>query len=277
MNKKRNKPISNNELAGTDKEILSTLSRASAGGLISIELASKALKCSSLSAARLLSRLERKGWIKRAMRGWYYILPLEATKKAGGVADDPWVIASVLFNPCYVGGWSAAEYWELTEQLFRSTLIVSAWNARAKTNNVLGNEYRIIRVSKTRIDNKAGLVPIWRGNNRVLISDRERTIVDGLLNPELIGGFRHLADIFKDYISSPNRSYEKLIGTAKEMNKGAIFKRLGFLIERFDPKAGNHLATLQKNLSLGLIKLDPDINSKGKVNKAWGVWENVTL
>ena len=32
--------------------------------------------------------------------------------------EDPLVIAEKLFSPCYVGGWSAAEYWGITEQIF---------------------------------------------------------------------------------------------------------------------------------------------------------------
>jgi|GEM_PF-6032200 len=41
-------------------------------------------------------------------------------------SDEPWAVAQKLFVPCYVGGWSAAEYWDFTEQIFNSTLVVLA-------------------------------------------------------------------------------------------------------------------------------------------------------
>jgi predicted transcriptional regulator of viral defense system len=264
-------------IASVDKKALSVISRISVEGLVDVRTVAKALKFSSLQAARLLSRLENKGWIKRAMRGWYYVLPLEATKKEGSVANDPWIVGSKLYAPCYIGGWSAAEHWELTEQLFRETFIISAKSARAMKQNILGNEYRVVRVPPKRVKQFAGLVSVWRGSHQVLVSDHERTIADGLLTPGWLGGFRHLCDIFRTYTESPERNYEKLLEVTRALNKGAAFKRMGFLIELIDPKATKILSALQKNLTTGLIKLDPDIHAKGKVNKTWGVWENITI
>ena len=39
--------------------------------------------------------------------------------------EDPWVIAAQLYGPCYIGGWSAAEYWDLTEQIFRTVVVMT--------------------------------------------------------------------------------------------------------------------------------------------------------
>src|SRR3972149_10011472 len=122
--------VYNKRLSGRDKEVLSTLSRKATQGLIDVRTASEALGLSGRETALKLAALDKKGWLRRVKRGTYFILPLEATKKEGGVASDPWIIASVLFAPCYIGGWSAAEYFELTEQIFRSTFVVSAASVR---------------------------------------------------------------------------------------------------------------------------------------------------
>jgi hypothetical protein len=34
------------------------------------------------------------------------------------VIEDPWVLVPTLFGDSYIGGWTAAHHWELSEQLF---------------------------------------------------------------------------------------------------------------------------------------------------------------
>ena len=256
-----------------DKKMVSILARASTGGLIRVAEAAGALKKDSPATALALSRLARKGWVTRVKRGVYFVLPLEATKREGGVASDPWVIAATLYAPCYVGGWSAAEYWELTEQLFHSTFIVTSANVRSKAEAVLGNDYRLVRVTA---DRTRRLTTIWRGSAQVTISDRERTLVDGLANPSWVGGFRQLTDMLSAYVTSEHRDDRKLLARVDEAAKGAVYKRLGFLIERLDPTAKRLTATLRGKISTGFIKLDPSVAARGTFNSTWRVWENVS-
>jgi len=255
-----------------DKKVVSILARASTGGLIRVAEAAGALKKDSPATALALSRLARKGWVTRIRRGVYFVLPLEATKREGGVASDPWVIAATLYAPCYVGGWSAAEHWELTEQLFHSTFIVTSAHVRSKVETVLGNDYRLVRVTTDRMH---GLTTVWRGSTKVMLSDRERTLVDGLANPSWVGGFRHLSDMMATYLSSEHRDDRKLLARADEVAKGAVYKRLGFLIERLDPTAKKIIETLRRKISTGFIKLDPAVAARGTFNATWRVWENV--
>ncbi|MCX6826808.1 MAG: hypothetical protein NTV06_06055 [candidate division Zixibacteria bacterium] len=257
-----------------DKAIISILARSNISGLVSVPEAAKVLKKSSLNVASTLAHLEKKGWIKRVKKGTYFILPLEATKREGGIAGDPWVVASVLYKPCYIGGWSAVEHWELTEQLFRSTFVVTSANIRTKEQNILGNDYRIVRVSKEKVEK---LSSVWRGSIQINISDRERTLIDGCANPSWVGGFRQLADMLGVYLSSEYRNDAKLLDCAHEAGKGSIYKRLGFLLEKFDPKVKKLIVALKAKITSGIIKLDPMVASKGKLNSTWGVWENISI
>lgn len=268
------------DLTSKDKIALSALLRSSMESLINTESAKKVLKTFNASTVRLLERFEKRGWVKRVKKGWYYILPLESTKKEGGIVSDPLVIASVLYSPCYIGGWTAAEYWEMTEQLFRPTFVVSSKNIREKNQILLENEFCVVRVPENRVnqDEKGnGIGLIWRGSHQIAISNPERTIVDGLLYPGWVGGFKHLIEMFRNYAENPECNYEKLFLTAKTLNKGSVLKRLGILLERIAPKEKKILTALKKNLPGGIIKLDPNIRSRGKHNITWGVWENVTI
>ena len=67
--------------------------------------------------ALLLSYWNKQGWVRRIQRGFYMPIPIESDSRDVSI-EDPSLAAMQLFSPCYIGGWSAAEYWDLTEQLF---------------------------------------------------------------------------------------------------------------------------------------------------------------
>ena len=67
----------------------------------------------------------------------------------------------------------------------------------------------------------AHLPAVWRGAERVPVSDRERTIVDCLRDPELAGGSRHLVDIMREYGRRADRNFTKLASTTRGAGSGA--------------------------------------------------------
>jgi predicted transcriptional regulator of viral defense system len=256
------------------KAILATLARAAHGGLVSVPDAAGLLGLSRRAAANRLGALARRGWLKRARRGLYLVLPLEAAPGSGQTVEDPWIFAGELYAPCYIGGWSAAEHWGFTEQLFRKTFVVTAANIRRRTERHLGAEFHLVRVP---LDQLTGTVLVWRGRERVAVSDRERTIADALVSPHWIGGVRHLAEILTAYGESGERDFSKLLARVEERRRGAALKRLGYLAELLWPGTE---ALRERALALrtaGVVKLDPAVARRGKLNKRWGLWVNVSV
>jgi predicted transcriptional regulator of viral defense system len=183
-------------------------------------------------------------------------------------------LAAQVFAPCYVGGWSAAEHWGLTEQIFRSTFVVSAAHVRRSHFSAVGADFRVAKVARKRIQ---AAVSVWRGRERVPVSDRELTIVDGLVAPDWVGGFRHLAQIISAYHDSKEWSPARLIARLDQLSKGAAFKRLGWLCEQAFPSEKDLIAACARRRSAGLIALDPAVKAKGRINKRWGLRVNVTV
>ncbi len=218
-----------------------------------------------------LAALARKGWLQRAKRGLYLVLPLEAEPGRASVAEDAWVLAREAFAPCYIGGWSAAEHWGLTEQLFRSTLVVTGANIRRSHEKLLGHEFRLFRVQPRRL---AGTAQVWRGAERVEVSNRERTLIDCLRQPELCGGVRHLADMMRTYGENPEHDYDKLVGTARSFGSGAAWKRLGYLTEFLWPQEAELVREAQAQLTSGNIRLDPHVKARGRLLRRWRLWVN---
>ena len=95
-----------------DRERLAAILRGTKG-TVSVAQATAILGVSPTDAAKMLSRWHKKGWLSRIKRGLYVPVPLEASS-ADVALEDPWQIAASLYTPCYIGGWSAAEYWDLT-------------------------------------------------------------------------------------------------------------------------------------------------------------------
>jgi len=253
---------------------LALLARASHGGLITQQRAADALSISARSASALLASLMRRGWLARARRGLYLILPLEAGERGPHAVEDAWLLATELYAPCYIGGWSAAEHWGLTEQIFRSTFVATAASIRTTRQLVLGAEFHLARVPLRRVE---AATPEWRGAVKVPVSDRETTIVDALANPAWVGGIRHLADILAAYRAGSTWASAKLTRCLQSRGSGAAYKRLGLITEILFPDEARLIATCREHRTSGNVKLDPAVRTRGRLNKRWGLWVNVAL
>lgn len=253
--------------------ILSKLSRKAVGGVVTVDEAASLLGLEGKAASTRLAALARRGWLSRVRRGTYYVLPLESGNEPV-VTPDPWVLALRLFAPCYIGGWSAAEHWGLTEQLFRSTFVVTSANIRERSQTFLGAEFHLVRVRHERLLKDS---TVWRGDVRVPIADRERTIADALVDPSWIGGIRHLVDILHSYAAEPKRDFTKIMRSLDHIGHASGIKRLGFLVETLFPEESRLIERAYARRSAGVIRLDPTIRGRGRLSKRWGLWVNVSL
>lgn len=253
---------------------LAKLARAARGNLLGVAAAAEALGVPRRTAALRLASLAKRSWLRRVRRGLYLVLPLEAEPGRPAAAEDPWILAREAFSPCYIGGWSAAEHWGLTEQIFRSTLVVTGAATRSRSVELLGHEFRLFRVPKGRL---RGTTLVWRGSEQIAVAGRERTIVDGLRHPELLGGVRHLADIMREYGSMPEHDFTKLARVAREAGAGVVWKRLGYLTEMLWAGERALLDEARRRMTAGNILLDPAVRTRGRLVRRWRVWANVDV
>jgi predicted transcriptional regulator of viral defense system len=182
--------------------------------------------------------------------------------------EDPWLIAARLFAPCYIGGWSAAEYWDLTEQIFRTVVVMTTQKPRNRAPVLKGTSFLLRTVSEKAM---FGLKPVWRGQVKISVSDPTRTVLDMLNDPKLGGGLRSTTDIFVNYFKSKNKDTRLLMEYANRLGNGAVFKRLGFLLERFAPEEEDAIKACEMNLSKGNANLDPALPGDRLITK-WRLW-----
>jgi predicted transcriptional regulator of viral defense system len=253
-------------LGKKDRERLSAVLRDSKG-TISVAEAAGILKTSNSSAAKMLALWAKKGWLARFKRGLYIPVPLDS-RTASIPLEDPWLIAERLYSPCYIGGWSAAGYWELSEQIFRRIVVMTTRRPRIRRPTVKGTDFFVRTVSNKSL---FGLKTVWRGQVKINVSDPSRTIVDMLCDPQLGGGIRTVIDIFRNYLSSKNKDLELLISYADRLGNGAVFKRLGFVLELVSPEDKTALLECRKRLTTGNAKLDPTMPANSLITR-WRIW-----
>ena len=99
------------------------------GDVITIDDAVRVFDEDRETAAKLLSRWTQQGWLRRVGPGAYVGASLE-TLENEHVLEDLWVLVPALFEPGYVGGRTAAQHWDLTEQIFK---IIEEINAQGTT------------------------------------------------------------------------------------------------------------------------------------------------
>src|ERR1700733_8048296 len=147
--------------------------------VVSVDIAVQTLGIDRRAAAKLLSRWKEQGWLRRIGHGLYVPVPLDLAGSEQVIAD-PWVLVPTLFGESYVGGWTAAHHWELTEQLFNETLVFTTRRVIEKRVTAQGAVFVLHNIPAKRL---FGLKTLWRGSVKVAISDAARTLVDMLSAP----------------------------------------------------------------------------------------------
>lgn len=234
--------------------------------VVSIDAAAKTLNLDRTAAAKLLSRWRKQGWLRRVGQGLYVPVPLDLAGSEQ-VVEDPWVLVPTLFGPCYVGGWTAAHHWDLTEQLFNETVVFTTKRISAKRVTAQGVGFLLHHAAQKRL---FGLKAIWRGSKRVSISDPARTLIDMLAMPDTGGGIDHIADCLAAHRKAPTYNGDLLTRYAEQFDNGAVFKRLGFLAQTrlHDPDLA---AACRARLTQGYTQLDPAL-AASHLHTAWRLW-----
>jgi predicted transcriptional regulator of viral defense system len=240
---------------------------------IRIEDVLKLFPGSRKKGSQTLSRMAKKGWLQKLSSGVYRILPVFASGEAP--IEDPWSIAMDLFKPAFISGWTAAEHWDLTEQVFNTVSLITSIPRNPSLRKIGGVEFRIKALPARRI---FGHVPIWTGSRKIEMADPHRVVVDILDDPSFGGGGRHTLDIIKEYVRSGKCDGDILKDYAKRYEKGTVFKRMGFLLESFNaPVSEEWLEDCKTNISRGVSDLDPGSPHVGRISTRWNLRINLPM
>ncbi|MHB1938908.1 MAG: type IV toxin-antitoxin system AbiEi family antitoxin domain-containing protein [Acidobacteriaceae bacterium] len=115
----------------------------------------------------------------------------------------------------------------------------------------------------------------WIDKERfVMISNMERTIIDGLRHPAFSGGITEVAKGL--WMKRDVLTIERLVDYARRLGVGAVVRRLGYLLEHYGLADASVLELLRSMLTATYQRLDPLLPAEGAFLSRWRVRLNVT-
>lgn len=238
----------------------------------------RALDISDAYLKQLLARLEAREWIVRLHRGLYATtggLP-------GSIQLHPFAIATHLVEPSAISHLSALNFHGLTEQMPNVVTVTTTQGfvtPSMRTGKKEGPRHRwevqgiLCEFIKIKPAFFFGVTKIWIDQHfRIAITDKERTILDACISPQMFGGMGEVIDLIKENLTQLD--VKKLVDYALQYKKDTTIKRLGWILDH----AGVNetlLKPLQQIEISSYRVLDPSGPKKGKCDPKWMIQNNL--
>jgi predicted transcriptional regulator of viral defense system len=222
-------------------------------------------------ASSLLQKAVRRGLVSRLMPGVFVIVPPELGSTVE-YAADPYLTATRLAGdaPCFISHASAMELHRMVTQPQLVVFASSAKRLRSRTGH--DTEFRFVLIKP---EHYFGTMKHWvTKQESVDVSDLERTVVDGLRQPEYCGGVTEVAKGL--WMRQQDMQAAKLVDYALRLGTGAVLRRLGYLLELYALAPQSDLARLRDALSDTYAPLDPMLPKEGTYLRRWRLQLNIT-
>lgn len=226
---------------------------------------------SPAAARNLVHKAQQRGLVTRLKPGLYNLVPFELGRATQHV-DNPYLIARELVGNAsyFLSHGTAFELHRMVTQP-NFTVYVSC-TQRIRPQTVGGYEFRFIQVATEQV---FGITKHWLDKECfVLISDRERTIIDGLRHPAFVGG---ITEVAKGMCMKRNElDSQRLVDYVRRLGVGAVVRRLGYLLEHYGMADTATLEELRGMLTATYQRLDPLLPAEGPFMSKWRLRLNVT-
>jgi predicted transcriptional regulator of viral defense system len=223
------------------------------------------------SARGLTSRLVARGLATRLKPGLYILVPSELGHERNYLGN-PYVVAAELAGgrDYFISHASAMDIHQMVTQ--PQFAVYATTKKSVRPRSVLGTEFRFVRC---KTEHFFGGMHHWVTKTRkITVSDLERTVIDGLRQSEYCGGFSEVAKGF--WMRHQDMDVKKLVEYALMLDIGAVYRRLGYLLELFETEEIGQLELLRKKLTNTYVLLDSMLPAEGKFAARWRLQLNVS-
>jgi predicted transcriptional regulator of viral defense system len=224
------------------------------------------------SARTLIHKAERRGLITRLRSGLFTLVPFELGR-ATEYVGDPYVIAREMCEgrSYFLSHATAMELHRMVTQP-QFTIYVSS-TLRTPPRSIHGHEYCFLTLKPADF---FGLTQVWVTKQQsVTVSDKERTLLDALRQPQYAGGIPEVAKAL--WISRDGVKIPRLLDYAQHFSSGALRRRLGFLLELYRMASAAQLEPLRSKLTSTYDRLDPTLPKSGSYHSRWRLQLNVGI
>jgi predicted transcriptional regulator of viral defense system len=222
-------------------------------------------------ASSLLHKAAKRGLISRLKRGVFVLVPPEM----GSTADysgDSYLVARRLADdtPSFISHASAMEIHRMVTQ--PQFVVFSSSTKRIPNRTLNGTAFRFVLIKPKHF---FGTSKHWvTKQESVDISDLERTVIDGLRQPEYCGGVTEVAKGL--WMRHADMKATKLVDYALRLSVGAVTRRLGYLLELYAIAPELELARLRQSLTSTYVPLDPILPREGPYVASWRLQVNIS-
>jgi predicted transcriptional regulator of viral defense system len=217
---------------------------------------------------QFLQKLRTKGWIGQICRGIYAVLPLSACERRT-IELHEFMVGMQLATPAAIAYGSALVHHGMTDRVPQLVYVATNHRVRRPAKQVLGIDYRLISLNPPKF---FGVTTELLDGQPFQVTDREKTILDGLDLPRYVGGVDEIALALSG--SWHELDEPRLHDYAFRMGNIAVAKRLGYLMETLhlgNPEALRKWVKLASWYSL----LDPTLPRYGTYHRRWGLFINL--
>ncbi|HAZ10302.1 MAG TPA: hypothetical protein DCY56_04265 [Candidatus Omnitrophica bacterium] len=216
---------------------------------------------------KLVYSLKKKRILITIKGGVYIFVPLESVPTGRRVSE--FLIPPIFFpkNNYYVGYSTMFNYYNFTDQQFQAVYVLNTTLSRERT--IAGLSFKFTKIPSNRL---YGLEKINIKGGEVIVSSKERTLVDLIYYNKPVGGIEAAIEIFGRFVKEKKCDIKKLIEYTIRFPKIKTRKRIGLILE----KAGvsdSILKPLEKSVkNTSLISFSN--SRKGTKNERWRVIVN---
>jgi predicted transcriptional regulator of viral defense system len=185
---------------------------------------------------------------------------------------DPYIVASEIVggSEYFISHASAMDIHQMVTQ--PQLVVYTTATQSVRPLSILGTQFRFVRCKPEHF---FGAMDHWATKTKkISVSDLERTVIDGLKQSEYCGGFSEVAKGF--WMRQQDMDVKKLVEYALMVDIGAVYRRLGYLLELFETEETGQLELLRKKLTATYVLLDPMLPTEGKFIARWRLRLNVS-
>lgn len=222
------------------------------------------------SARSFVRSLVERGLVTRLKPGLFVLVPFELGRETEYMGH-PWLVAKALAGgkDYYLSHGTAMEAHQMVTQP-QLVVYVTAINP-LRSRSIMGTEFRFILGKRKQF---FGIEEHWvTKQEKVRVSDPDRTIIDGLKQPEYCGGITEVAKGL--WMQRERVNSERLVAYAIRLGIGAVIRRLGFLLELYEIGTEKTMEALRDHLTSTYVPLDPVLPKQGKHLHRWRLHLNV--
>ena len=178
------------------------------------------LKLSASSLNKMLQELHRNGYIVRIKKGLYAVIPVDTSGQT--FTPNKYLVAAKLQKKSYLSYHTALELHGVAQSIYNAVFISVPRQARPfqfqDTTYSFASNYNTFGLAKIKVEGIS-----------LVITDREKTILDGIDRLKYVGG---IEEYLKSVSSFPSINTSRLLKYLQRLDKKVLYAKVGWLLSR---------------------------------------------